>query len=122
MAATQMNIRMDAALKESGNAALARLGYTPSQAVRALWEVITVQGALPPALVRALNSNGDMPSRQEDPTEMESTSGAEIVSSFYRRLGIDEPSSTPWTTPSFERWRRTSSSPLGGSHELVRLH
>ena len=53
MAATQMNIRMDAALKESGNAALARLGYTPSQAVRALWEVITVQGALPPALVRA---------------------------------------------------------------------
>ena len=95
MAATQMNIRMDAALKESGNAALARLGYTPSQAVRALWEVITVQGALPPALVRALNSNGDMPSRQEDPTEMESTSGAEIVSSFYRRLGIDEPSSTP---------------------------
>ena len=68
---------------------------TPSQAVRALWEVITVQGALPPALVRALNSNGDLPSRQEDPTEMESTSGAEIVSSFYRRLGIDEPSSTP---------------------------
>ena len=92
MAAAQMNIRMDAALKESGNAALARLGYTPSQAVRALWEVITVQGALPPALVRALNSNGDMPSR---PTEMESTSGAGIVSSFYRRLGIDEPSSTP---------------------------
>ena len=95
MAATQMNIRMDAALKESGNAALARLGYTPSQAIRALWEGITLQGALPPALVRALNSNGDMPSRQEDPTEMESTSGAEIVSSFYRRLGIDEPSSTP---------------------------
>ncbi|SCH80791.1 addiction module antitoxin%2C RelB/DinJ family [uncultured Collinsella sp.] len=46
MAATQMNIRMDAALKESGNAALARLGYTPSQAVRALWEVIRGFGSL----------------------------------------------------------------------------
>ena len=39
MAATQMNIRMDAALKESGNAALARLGYTPSHAQRAHWQL-----------------------------------------------------------------------------------
>ena len=36
MAASQMNIRMDNMLKQSGNAALSSLGITPSQAVRAL--------------------------------------------------------------------------------------
>lgn len=34
---TQMNTRIDASLKEAGDAVLARLGYTPSQAVRGLW-------------------------------------------------------------------------------------
>lgn len=32
-----MNTRIDASLKEAGDAVLARLGYTPSQAVRGLW-------------------------------------------------------------------------------------
>lgn len=34
----QMNTRIDRRLKERGDAALARAGFTPSQAVRALWE------------------------------------------------------------------------------------
>lgn len=33
----QMNTRIDESLKEMGDAVLARLGYTPSQAVRGLW-------------------------------------------------------------------------------------
>ena len=33
----QMNVRMDSALHEAGNAALAEIGVSPSQAVRALW-------------------------------------------------------------------------------------
>lgn len=37
MDATQMNIRIDRTLKREGDAALAAAGYTPSQAVRALW-------------------------------------------------------------------------------------
>ena len=44
MSAVQMNIRLDSALKASGNAVIAELGYTPSQVVRALWEFATVQG------------------------------------------------------------------------------
>ena len=35
---TQMNTRIDAALKEAGDAVLARLGYSPSAAVRGLWQ------------------------------------------------------------------------------------
>lgn len=34
----QMNTRIDRTLKERGDAALARAGFTPSQAVRALWK------------------------------------------------------------------------------------
>ncbi len=37
---TQMNTRIDAELKEAGDAALARLGYTPSAAVRGLWRFV----------------------------------------------------------------------------------
>ena len=37
---TQMNTRIDAALKEAGDAVLARLGYSPSAAVRGLWRFV----------------------------------------------------------------------------------
>ena len=37
---TQMNTRIDARLKEAGDAVLARLGYTPSAAVRGLWKFV----------------------------------------------------------------------------------
>ena len=35
--AAQINVRLDADLKRSGDAALSKAGMTPSQAVRALW-------------------------------------------------------------------------------------
>lgn len=37
---TQMNTRIDSALKEAGDAVLARLGYSPSAAVRGLWRFV----------------------------------------------------------------------------------
>lgn len=37
---TQMNTRIDAALKEAGDAVLARLGYSPSAAVRGFWQFV----------------------------------------------------------------------------------
>lgn len=37
MAQTQMNIRMDERLKSLGNSAFEAIGWTPSQAIRALW-------------------------------------------------------------------------------------
>ena len=40
MRQTQMNTRIDVGLKEAGDAALSRLGYTPSAAVRGLWRFV----------------------------------------------------------------------------------
>ena len=40
MGVVQMNTRLDAALKCEGDAVLAELGFTPSQAVRGLWRYI----------------------------------------------------------------------------------
>ena len=37
---TQMNTRIDMALKEAGDAVLARLGYSPSAAVRGFWQFV----------------------------------------------------------------------------------
>ncbi|MEG0476166.1 MAG: translation repressor RelB [Raoultibacter sp.] len=38
MPATQMNVRIDSRIKERGDAALTEAGYSPSQAVRIIWE------------------------------------------------------------------------------------
>lgn len=43
----QMNVRMDRQLKEAGDAVLAHIGMTPSQAVRELWQYLTENGHMP---------------------------------------------------------------------------
>ena len=91
MAASQMNIRMDNMLKQSGNAALSSLGITPSQAVRALWEFLTIQQTLPSELLRLLHA-------EETPhaTELDSGhEGARLVARFYEMAGIPEPGESP---------------------------
>lgn len=47
MAATQMNTRIDTALKSSGDAVLERYGFTTSQVVRALWEYMAKNQTVP---------------------------------------------------------------------------
>ena len=59
MEATQMNVRLDRELKRAGDAVLAGHGYTPSCAVRALWEYLSVHAKLPDALERVLRQ-GDL--------------------------------------------------------------
>ena len=56
MAAVQMNVRIDEGLKERGDEVFARAGFTPSQAVRAVWECADRTGEVP-AFMRA--SEGD---------------------------------------------------------------
>lgn len=43
-ATVQLNARMSKSLKESGDEALALIGFTPTQAVRALWEKASRRG------------------------------------------------------------------------------
>lgn len=47
MSATQMNTRIDEALKREGDEVLARCGYSPSQAIRALWTYLVQTGDVP---------------------------------------------------------------------------
>lgn len=90
MSAAQMNIRMDSALKASGNAVIAELGYTPSQVVRALWEFATVQGTLPPALTHLLRGDQTVGAAGSN-APGRASEGTAIVSSFYQKVGIEEP-------------------------------
>lgn len=46
----QINVRLDADLKRSGDAALSSAGITPSQAVRALWQLAASLADRPGAL------------------------------------------------------------------------
>lgn len=47
MPSTQMNTRIDEALKREGDDVLARCGYSPSQAIRALWTYLVQAGDVP---------------------------------------------------------------------------
>lgn len=49
----QMNVRIDEATKEAGDAAFARIGLTPSQAVRMVWE-FAAQHVNDPEALRSL--------------------------------------------------------------------
>ena len=91
MATAQMNIRMDASLKSSGNAAIAKLGFTPSQVVRALWEYIVVQGALPGALASSLRAAESEQAVSSGSDAGHPDEGAALVSTFYQTIGIEEP-------------------------------
>lgn len=50
MAAIQMNLRIDAELKERGDASFAAAGYSPTQAVRAFWGFAAAHARDPQAL------------------------------------------------------------------------
>lgn len=91
MVAAQMNIRMDASLKSSGNAAIAKLGFTPSQVVRALWEYIVVQGTLPTALASSLQAAKSEQAVSDESNTGQPDEGAALVSTFYQITGIEEP-------------------------------
>ncbi len=53
-ATAQINVRLDAELKRSGDAALSASGMTPSQAVRSLWELASTMADRPGALLDIL--------------------------------------------------------------------
>lgn len=90
MEATQMNVRLDRAVKRAGDAVLEARGCTPSRLVRALWEYLSVQGRVPDALERMLGQEevdaGAAPAADDG-----HDAGARLVASFYEGLGVSEP-------------------------------
>lgn len=55
----QFNTRIDGALKEAGDKVFALLGYTPSQAVRALWEYAVTHRDQPDKVGAILTDSSD---------------------------------------------------------------
>ncbi len=84
----QMNVRMDRGLKDAGDAVLARLGMTPSQAVRALWEYLVINGRMP-----SKEDSVEIPSDESGPQSVESRAewGSHIIRDSCLKYGIPIP-------------------------------
>ena len=86
----QMNVRMDRQLKEAGDAVLAHIGMTPSQAVRELWQYLTENGHMP---VAKKNDDEVLPDDIRSKVSSSRVSeGAALISNFYERFSIQRPS------------------------------
>lgn len=84
----QMNVRLDSQLKEAGDAVLASLGMTPSQAVRALWEYLVVNGCMP-SRSGAAASSSDMAVTAS--MESRAAQGSHIIRDSCLKYGIPIP-------------------------------
>ena len=91
-AMVQMNTRIPADLKEQGDRALERAGYTPSQAVRALWEFAARHMHEPSAVHAALEEKTETPStKTSNPfDEWQAT-----ARSLYKKMGISPDAPAP---------------------------
>lgn len=84
----QMNVRMDRQLKDAGDAVLAQIGMTPSQAVRTLWEYLVVNGRMPSRSGIAVPSS-NVPATAS--VESRVTQGSHIVRDACLKYGIPVP-------------------------------
>lgn len=82
----QMNVRLDSQLKEAGDAVLASLGMTPSQAVRELWQYLTENGDMP---IAKRNNDEVLPDDIRSKASSSHVSeGAALISNYYERFSI----------------------------------
>ena len=86
----QMNTRIDADLKQRGDEALKRAGFTPSQAIRALWEYAANHTLEPQAIRRALESEEDALEREKQRAEGHKAyeEGLALVKEASKKLGV----------------------------------
>ncbi len=86
----QMNTRIDADLKRRGDEALERAGFTPSQAIRALWEYAANHTLDPQAIRRTLESEEDALAREKREAEGHKAyeEGLALAKEASKKLGI----------------------------------
>ena len=84
----QMNVRIDRQLKEAGDAVLAHIGRTPSQAVRALWEYLVINERMP-----SKEGSAEILSDEANQRFMESRAaqGSHIIRDSCLKYGIPIP-------------------------------
>ncbi len=104
---TQMNTRIDATLKEAGDAVLARLGYSPSAAVRGLWQFV-VDHQDDAASVRKVIEPGAASALSDESARKASaiTSLRSLYAQTARELGIpgDDGADIPFWDDLRENW------------------
>ncbi len=105
-----MNTRIDASLKKTGDAVLARLGYSPSAAVRGLWQYIVDNQDDANTIVRVIGPSAAAGISEAASRKVEATrSIRELFARTAADLGIGDasPSSAPpgGAVPSWDELR-----------------
>lgn len=88
----QMNVRIDTALKEQGDEALARIGYTPSQMVRTLWGYAARHATDPSALAKMVEELEEESQVEPDPIEEKRRvlhEGWALMDEFRKTWGLE---------------------------------
>lgn len=88
----QVNARIDAELKEAGDAALAAAGLTPTQAVRMLWSLAVRYQDEPERLHEALDPDSAAPSADEMAERRRKIEavrrGTSLMEKFFKEFAI----------------------------------
>ena len=87
--AAQMNIRIEPELKKAGDAALADIGLTPTQAVRLVWEKAASRGKGLEELQELL-IEGEEKAAAEDLSEHPLLRAFRRTDEFFASLGVGE--------------------------------
>lgn len=99
-ASAQINVRLDANLKRTGDAALSSAGMTPSQAVRALWQLAASLADRPGALQDILSPDRARAEQHEREKAAGRKlglidQGSHLFAIACRESGIDVPKAQP---------------------------
>ena len=95
MVASQVNVRLDSALKRSGDQALSSIGYTPTRAVRALWTFCgnAAHDTKKLRAIFALLEGGEAENGTQDETRMKMKrveEGPLIFENALREMGVED--------------------------------
>ncbi|MDO4807258.1 MAG: type II toxin-antitoxin system RelB/DinJ family antitoxin [Coriobacteriales bacterium] len=95
MGVVQISARIDAQDKREGDATLARLGVSATDAIRALWSYLA-QTQMLPSFMRGLEHEGHVPSAEGQKTSStvhsDSSRGAGLALTLARQEGLVVPS------------------------------
>ena len=92
MSATQMNIRLDNTLKESGDMAFSRAGCTPTQAVRLLWEYAQRNAGNPEQMRELINLlKGEDGGKAQSDARKVAHRACKQRAKIYERYGVPTP-------------------------------
>lgn len=107
---TQMNARIESDLKRSGDEALRNAGYTPSQAIRGLWDFAARHRHDPAAIRSVLEADGAGSGDEAESGEKRAqalermAAGPRIISSAREQLGIPDARSRDYSDDDLREW------------------